>query len=96
MRIAFLVLAFTICVLPAQSQQTASKSLPQPGPETVERFRLVTTTINEPGVPEEEMIFLLDTQTGKVWKYQPGLPPVKTLEGKVVSVGPSFNPVPVQ
>ncbi len=97
MRIALLTLVLAIGASPALSQQPASKTpQPAPAPVTVERFRLVTTTINEPGEPEQKVIFLLDTETGKVWKYHPAPPAIKATDGKVYSVGPWFEPVTVQ
>lgn len=98
MRIALFALVLAIGASPAPSQQSASKPLPPtpPPPVMVERFRLISTTINDPGGPEQKVIFLLDTQTGKVWKYHPAPPPIKATDGKVYSVGPSFDTVSVQ
>lgn len=98
MRIALLVLVLAIGASPALSQQNASKPLQPPPaqPVTVERFRLISTNIDEPGTPEQKVIFLLDTQTGKVWQYHPALPPIKATDGKVYSVGPLFEAVTVQ
>lgn len=97
MRIALFALVLAIGASPALSQQPASKPpQPEPAPVTVERFRIVSTTINGPEVPEQKMIFLLDTQTGKVWQYHPAPPAIRATDGKVYSVGPSFETVTVQ
>jgi sugar lactone lactonase YvrE len=51
------------------------------------RYRLVPAD-----VPDEKTVFLLDTVTGRVWKYQPSYKGADA-QGKPVSFPPDFFPV---
>jgi hypothetical protein len=58
----------------AQSQQTSKEPIPQPKPVQVAsanpRYQLVTASIEDGVAANQKTVFLLDTQTGRVWKFQ--------------------------
>lgn len=70
-----IVVWLSLCAIAASAQQPTAKPS--------ERFQIISATVTDAGSDTTEVIhvvFLLDTQTGQVWKYVPrvgGLRPLK-------------------
>ncbi len=76
----------------AQSQQTKQVT-PSTVTPYISRYQLISAPI-EDGITSEKTIFLLDTVTGKVWKFQTAF--VSTdASGKKTSIPPFFIPIDV-
>src|SRR5271157_1999064 len=67
------------CIAQAQSTQSrqSEQTRPQALPVATARYQLVNAVVNEPtatgGHADFNDLFLLDTQSGRVWIYQEGL-----------------------
>jgi|ERR1700723_1425665 hypothetical protein len=90
MKLAYLALPLALGLFPAQPQQFSSK----PTSTTGGRYQMISAQV-ENGNSTEPTVFLLDTATGKVWKYQ-GPFQYKTSEGKDTAEPGAFIPVEVR
>lgn len=71
-----------LCVLCLILVAVGQKSSPKPEPAAASRYQLVPAQVDSlTGEKVQHTIFLLDTQTGKVWKYVATGQP-KTLKDK--------------
>ena len=71
MKIALLILSLAFTVLSAQTQQSPTKPpAPAAVPTHSGRYQIAAASAGDPAAPEEKTIFLVDTETGRVWKYQ--------------------------
>jgi len=90
MKRSFLSIAVLILAsAPVHSQQTAAKQVSPTG-----RYQLFSAVCDPltSSDQREQCVFLLDTQTGKVWKYQ-GAANIKDANGKPQYLNPTFIPV---
>jgi hypothetical protein len=57
--------------LSPQSQQTPTKP-PAHTAATIRsgRYQIATASAGDPAAPEEKLSFLVDTETGRVWRYR--------------------------
>jgi hypothetical protein len=90
MKIAYLALPLALGLFPAQSQQVP----PKPTSTTGGRYQMISAQV-ENGNTTEPTAFLLDTDTGKVWKYQ-GPFQYKTPDGKMSGEPGVFIPIEVR
>jgi hypothetical protein len=91
MRLAAVVLIFIVTTSPSLfAQQPSQTALPvEPSP----RYQLFAASTDEPLSGPEKRVFLIDTQTGDVWEYQP--PFVWTSpDGKKTVTAASFQKIP--
>ncbi|MGA2337417.1 MAG: hypothetical protein WA383_05770 [Terriglobales bacterium] len=71
-----------LCVLCLMLVAVGQKSSPKPEPAASSRYQLVPAQVDSlSGETVQHTVFLLDTQTGKVWKYVASGQP-KTLREK--------------
>ncbi len=77
-----------IAIFSAQSQHVPSAN---PIPDTIGRYQMTATTLDN----GEKTVFLLDTATGKVWKYQNGFTSTETGGTTPVFNPPRFISIPV-
>jgi len=94
------------CFLLLQCPASILAQPPTPKPD--ERYQLVSTTVTTTGTPDQirHIVFLLDTQTGQVWRYFEGVGGPRDLKPKdqfssteptstIVAISPGgFVPVP--
>lgn len=91
----FVVLILGIATIAYAQTRPTPNAAPVPG-----RYQLVTSTVQyetkSGGVADEQHLFLIDSETGRVWSYQHQWWP-RNKDGKTVGLPfPSyFNPVPV-
>jgi len=70
-----LVVLLLACTMPLQAQKAAVQSTPHPV-STGARYQLVSLEFDQvggtsTGESRSRAVFLLDSQTGRVWRYQP-------------------------
>jgi len=70
-----------LCLLCLTLVVSGQKSSPKPEPANSSRYQLVPAQVDSLTGEVQHTVFLLDTQTGKVWKYVASGQP-KTLKDK--------------